>query len=39
MPVSTTITQNRRVSTPAPPLVMFGCSMAPRPDGDQHRTR
>ena len=33
MPVSTTITQNRGVRTPAPPLVMFGCSMAPRPEG------
>ena len=33
MPVSTTITQNRGVRTPAPPLVMFGCSIAPRPDG------
>ena len=33
MPVSTTITQNRGVSTSAPTLVMFGCSVAPRPDG------
>jgi hypothetical protein len=32
-PVSTTINQNRGVRTPAPPLVMFGCSIAPRPDG------
>ena len=33
MPVSTTIIQNRGVRTPAPWLVMFGCSIAPRPDG------
>jgi hypothetical protein len=33
MPVSTTITQNRGVRAPAPPLVMFGCSIAPRPEG------
>jgi len=34
-PASTTITQNRGVRTPAPPLVMFGCSIAPRPDGSR----
>ena len=33
MPVATTITQNRGVSTPTPSLVIFGCSVAPRPDG------
>jgi hypothetical protein len=33
MPVRITIAQNRGVRTPAPALVMFGCSVAPRPDG------
>jgi hypothetical protein len=32
-PVAATIAQNTGVRAASPSLVMFGCSMAPRPDG------